>query len=49
MSSPTEGETGGGPQPVAVSSEGGVRTIRFDRPEAMNALDGATKDRKSVV
>ncbi len=43
MSSPTDGEAGGGRPPVAVSSEGGVRTIRFDRPEAMNALDVATK------
>src|SRR3954462_14197091 len=43
MSSPTDGGAGGGRPPVAVSSEGGVRTIRLDRPEAMNALDLATK------
>ena len=43
MSSPTDGVTESGRAPVAVSSGGGVRTIRFDRPEAMNALDSATK------
>lgn len=31
------------PGPVVVTDEGGVRTIRLDRPEAMNALDLATK------
>jgi 2-(1,2-epoxy-1,2-dihydrophenyl)acetyl-CoA isomerase len=43
MSSPTDGEAGSGRPPVAVASEGGVRTIRFDRPDAMNALDVTTK------
>ena len=43
MSSPTDGEAVSGRPAVAVSSEGGVRTIRLDRPEAMNALDVATK------
>jgi 2-(1,2-epoxy-1,2-dihydrophenyl)acetyl-CoA isomerase len=43
MSSPTDGEAEGARPPVAVSSEGAVRMIRFDRPQAMNALDGATK------
>ncbi len=43
MSSPADGDTGSGRPPVAVFSEGGVRTIRLDRPDAMNALDLATK------
>ncbi|HEV7173458.1 enoyl-CoA hydratase/isomerase family protein [Pedococcus sp.] len=32
------------PSPVAVVREGAVATVRFNRPEAMNALDIATKE-----
>ncbi|HET8599888.1 MAG TPA: enoyl-CoA hydratase-related protein [Segeticoccus sp.] len=31
-------------QPVLVEREGGVATVRLNRPEAMNSLDVATKD-----
>jgi 2-(1,2-epoxy-1,2-dihydrophenyl)acetyl-CoA isomerase len=31
------------PDPVTLEVEGGVATIRFDRPDAMNSLDAATK------
>jgi 2-(1,2-epoxy-1,2-dihydrophenyl)acetyl-CoA isomerase len=32
------------PSPVVVEREGAVATVRFNRPEAMNALDIATKE-----
>ena len=32
------------PEPVLVEDDGGVRTIRLNRPEAMNALNLATKE-----
>lgn len=32
------------PEPVLVEDRGGVRTIRLNRPESMNALDLATKE-----
>jgi 2-(1,2-epoxy-1,2-dihydrophenyl)acetyl-CoA isomerase len=32
------------PSPVAVEREGAVATVRFNRPDAMNALDIATKE-----
>jgi 2-(1,2-epoxy-1,2-dihydrophenyl)acetyl-CoA isomerase len=43
MSSPTDGAAGAAHPPVVVSSDGGVTTVRIDRPEAMNALDVPTK------
>ncbi len=43
MSSPTDGSATSDRPPVAVSAEGGVTTVRLDRPDAMNALDVATK------
>mgnify|MGYP002651789721 FL=1 len=30
--------------PVVLELEGGVATVRLNRPEAMNSLDNATKD-----
>jgi 2-(1,2-epoxy-1,2-dihydrophenyl)acetyl-CoA isomerase len=33
-----------GPEPVIYAVEGGVATITFNRPEAMNALNAATKE-----
>ncbi len=32
------------PEPVSVAREGGVATVRLERPAAMNALDVATKE-----
>ena len=43
MSSPADSSGSAPRPPVAVTAEGGVTTVRLDRPEAMNALDVATK------
>jgi 2-(1,2-epoxy-1,2-dihydrophenyl)acetyl-CoA isomerase len=43
MSSPADGPASERRAPVVVTAEGGVTTVRIDRPDAMNALDVATK------
>ena len=44
MTRDTRGSRAGtGSGPVAVAAEGGVTTVRLDRPEAMNALDVAPR------
>ena len=43
MSSPTDGSGTSDAPPVVIAAEGGVTTVRLNRPDAMNALDVATK------